>query len=111
MGTPGQPVLPGTVLPRRGRAAAAESRDEGIAAPLVLTTPEAAQPLAHSAMGTVEAAGAWSRDALLCGLTSVEVDHSTARLTLLPHYAIFTRYWEYEIIIPSDQILIMQHRG
>lgn len=80
--------------------------------------PEAAQPFARRVMAMEEAAGAervshraWSRDVLPGGLTPVEVDRSTARLTLLPHYAIFTRYWEYEIIIPSDQILIMQHRG
>lgn len=58
----------------------------------------------------MEAAGSHpgSRDVLP---EPVGADRSTAGLTLAPHYAIFTRYWEYEIIIPSDQILIMQHRG
>lgn len=111
------PAPPG---PCSAPAPAVESRDKMIPAPpqLVLTNSlRPPQPVARRVMAMSEAAGAervshraWSRDVLSGGLMP-ELDRSTSRLTLLPHYAIFTRYWEYEIIIPSDRILIMQHRG
>lgn len=102
---------PAPAGPCSAPAPAAESRDEVTAAPPQPVLTDSLRPHSPGAERVSVSLRAWSRDVLPAGLTPVEVDRSTPRLTLLPHYAIFTRYWEYEIIIPSDQILIMQHRG
>ena len=83
----------------------------------------ASQHLAHEVIGTHQMQPAPSRSLAVSGAvisfpggSRLKADipgceSSRARAPATPHYAILTRYREYEIIIPSDQILIMQHRG